>query len=1225
MATRWLLPLALLAASAACVQADETVIGDASELALTLGPDGRARYTQEYDQEGATVDQRAFAVEGTVTWRDKQWQDLSLNGSRVVYKLRLSRPVARLQLSASFWGTKATEGLVWASADGQKWSRVWAYDPATAPEARVSGAADLAPYQSKEAQPAVYLKLGTETKWGLLYGWSLLAQEKTPPPAVPYKPGPVPPDGALRYCIQYGDVSAELLDMLRNARCNFLHWHGPFYGYTGLPERSKHEGLVRGARATIDEVHAAGMACILYIGPCFSYGDKDKRTQLFEFYDKRWSQYEDYFGKRPGDLLEMAQCDAQGRPRPYVYEGQSGYHLCVNSPGVRQMTKGLIRMIVEAGGDGSFYDGPYVTEGRCYCRWCREKFRTWLRDSYGAADLERHFGVSDPATVELPRTATDKLWVPFRRFSAWSLLDFMRDTKAYGRSLNPHYLMTSNYCMWEGEPFGPIRGTAEDAEVESQVVDVLFDESKYGAGPHLEGDTRVSNSSDYRHLLAAAQGVPVALLKTAPEGNTAEAGGNLTRLAIAEGAANGATWQLHRLKPAAAAAAEQYSSFLASRQAVLARCRPWATVAVWCSNTQAYFDAPTYPTAVSRFLADRHVPHRFVTDAEVAAGKLGEYDVLIVPEVRVISDRQLTALGAFVSEGNGLVLLGQCGVLDEWGEARRRLPLEQAASADAPLQKPLDAGRVLYLPAASLSRTACNGLPAPDQARLAPLADGLEWLAGNCPPAVLPGAPHLEVTTSWDRKQTLVVHLVNYAVDLAGEVTPRRNQAVEVRLPRGLVALSPGRLYRPEAPGGTPVPCEVSYPGPESVVRFTVPEVGVYSQVECRLGRGKKPSDLPLLARAVGEAAPGATVTIEAGLPVTMEGVQWRLEPDRRWTATGGATARGGASYQLTLSADVAPGPVAVRVHATFHGATLSRLVWLDVRAPLEATLRLPAFVNPIGGRTRAELSIRNRLSEALAAQMKLTLPEGWAAEGLPPAVTVPARQVVPMVFWLQAPAGVKPGSYRLAAQASAGKRTGAAEAVLAVPEKLKGLAVPYAATPPALDGKLDDACWAAAAVAGDFQRTDGKGSARQQTVARVCYDARGLYLAFECDESEPETIISLIGQDGGEVWRDDSVEVFVDSTLARRDVWHWTANTQGRRTTAQWWQCAAARTARGWAVEMVLPVTEKVQPGDMWGANFCRTRPSRPQNEPEYSAWAPVPGSFWHPEAFGVLVFGGR
>lgn len=1228
MTPRTLVLIAALLIAATAVHADKPVIADGSEISLALGPDGRGVCRQDYHQDLGTDEQRAFAVEGKVTWRDKPWQDLSLGGSRVIYKVRLSQRVAKLELGCSFWGTKDTEGLAWASADGQKWTPVWAYNPKQPPDTRVSGTADVTAFQSRDAAPVVYLKLGTDTKWGLLFGWSLAAYAKLPPPVAAYKPGPMPPDGKLRYCIQYGEVSPDLLYFLRNARVNLLHWHGPFSGYNGLFTRDKLEATKAAARATIDQVHAAGMACLLYIGPCFSYGDVTKRDRLFAFYDKTWQQYEDYFGKRPGDLLEMAQRDVKGNPRPYVYEGDEGYHLCVNSPGVRQYTKGLIRMIVEAGGDGSFYDGPYVTEGRCYCRWCRERFRQWLKDTYSSADLAKHFGVTDVATVEPPQSAKEKLWVPFRRFNAWSLYDFMRDTKAYARSLNPRYLMTSNFCMWDGQPFSPITGTAEDAEVESKIIDVLFDEAKYGAGPHWDKGGKVSNSTDCRHLLAAAQGIPSALLKTAPEGKTPEAGANLTRLALAEAAANGITWQLHRLKPDAAAGAEQYSSFLAAREEVLAKCRPWSTVAVWTSATQAYFDAATYPTAVSRFLADNHIPHKFVIDAEVAAGKLGGYEVLVIPEVKVISAKQATALEAFVRSGRGLVLMGPCGVLDEWGDARAALPLGQPAAAKEVTRQPLGKGRVVYVPSAPYAPSPNDGLSPTEKASLAGMPEWLDWAANRGLPALVPASDQVEITTGYDGKNRLLVHLVNYGVDLSGRLTALKDLPVLVRLPAGMEAVGPGKLYTPEQPDK---PARVGWddmsPGPEHYVGFNLPRVGVYAQVEFVLKPRVHPDKTTtrLLTRVEGEAAPGATLTIDARLSPPSP-AKWFCSPAGDWEVTQTPTAEG-RRFTLTLSDKATPGLLGgPEVLAQLpSGKSLTQLVWLDVKPPVEATLSLPAYANTVSGRTRLQLSLHNRLPRALPATVKLTPPPGWSVEGEVPALTLSAQGAEQVTAWLKSPEKPSAGTYDVAATITANGREMKTTASLNVLDNLRLLSCPLAATPPKLDGVADDACWQGAATAGHFQRTDGAGPAHEQTSVRLCYDARGLYLAFECRESEPQTIINLIGEDGGEVWRDDSVEVFVDPTLTAKPVWHWTANSAGHKNPAQWWECAAARTATGWCVEMRLPITDKVQPGDMMGINLCRTRPSRPQNQPEYSSWAPTPGSFWHPEAFGVIVFGGR
>ena len=1230
---RMALTLMLLAGVA---HADKLVVGDGSAITLAIGPDGRASYKQDYHQDLATGEQRVFAVEGKTMWRDKPWLDLAFSASRVIYKLELSKPVATLTLGFSFWGTESTEGLVAVSTDGQQWTPLWAYDPAKMPVgAHVSGSADLASYLPKTPRPVLYLKFGTDTKWGLLFSWSLNAFEKAPPSPRPYQPGPVPPNGALRYCIQYGDLDTDLEYFLQQSRVNVFHWHGPFSGYGGFVERAKLESQKRYAQETIARAHASGMACLLYIGPCFSYGDPEKRTQLFGFYDNLWPQYEDYFGPRPGDVLDQTQRDVQGRPRPYEYGGQQGYHLCVNSPGVRQMTKGLIRMIIESGGDGSFYDGPYVTEGRCYCRWCRDKFRQWLKDNVSPADLKAHCGVTDTATVEPPQSASEKLWVPFRRFNAWSLLDFMQDTKAYARKLNPHYIMTSNYCMWSGEPFSPIRGTAEDAELEGQVVDVLFDEAKYGAGPRLEASGKVSNSTDYRHLLAAAQGIPVALLKTAPEGTNSEAGGNLTRLALAEAAANGGAWQLHRLKPAAQVGAEQYCAFLADRESVMVRCKPWVTVGIWTSSTQAYFDLPTYPTALSRYLADNHLPHRLVIDREVESGKLDGLDVLIVPRVSVISDKQLAVLEAFARGGKGLILVNRCGEKDEWGEAREKLPLGQPTDEHImlPLKTQLGRGRIAYTTCPPLPQSPNGGLAKEDVARLHVEPELIAWASGHGLPAWIAATDQVEVTTAYDGKQTLLASLVNYGVELSGHLQRCGEMPLRVMLPPGTTVQS-ATLVSPDTPvgaKGTPLPCVTLAPGSQRYARVVLPGLDIFSQVQFALKPAAAVKAGPLQLEVNGEPVPGAQI----GLSVFgAAGAKTELALPTGWKVVKTAAVENGTANLLSIPKTDKSALQRVGVTVRLPGGVvLTDEAWLPLRRPLELSLHMPPYADTHSGRSAVTIAVRNVLDESATVGIRLIAPPGWSFDKDSIAETIEGQTHAGLGAWLQAPPDARPGVYTISAVATAGGDEVRAETSFSVVDHLQALACRYIpqaqGVPPVgnaakIDGKLDEPCWKTAASVTDFRRNDDKGPAHQQTTARVCHDDRFLYVAFECQESEPQTIVNLVADDGGEVWRDDSVEVFLDAGMTGRNVWHWIASSAGKKTPAQGWEVATQRTATGWTAEMALPISGvRHQPGDMWGINLCRTRPSRPQQEPEFSSWARLTGGFAQPDKFGVLIFG--
>jgi hypothetical protein len=210
----------------------------------------------------------------------------------------------------------------------------------------------------------------------------------------------------------------------------------------------------------------------------------------------------------------------------------------------------------------------------------------------------------------------------------------------------------------------------------------------------------------------------------------------------------------------------------------------------------------------------------------------------------------------------------------------------------------------------------------------------------------------------------------------------------------------------------------------------------------------------------------------------------------------------------------------------------------------------------------------------------------------------------------------------------------------LTVLEGFQALRAARAQTPPRIDGRLDDACWQGAPLVAKFLRNDGKGPAVQQTRAWAVYDGKALYLAFDCLESEPKTIISLVDRDGGEVWRDDSVEVFLDRAHDHQGADHYVVNVAGRKTppggpstmlraapslSRGGWQAATTRTEKGWTVEVAIPLSAAPKPGDIWGINLCRTRPARPQAEPEFSSWVYTGGSFHQPAKFGHIVFVGE
>lgn len=95
----------------------------------------------------------------------------------------------------------------------------------------------------------------------------------------------------------------------------------------------------------------------------------------------------------------------------------------------------------------------------------------------------------------------------------------------------------------------------------------------------------------------------------------------------------------------------------------------------------------------------------------------------------------------------------------------------------------------------------------------------------------------------------------------------------------------------------------------------------------------------------------------------------------------------------------------------------------------------------------------------------------------------------------------------------------------------------PFAETPVVVDGKLDDEVWARAELLGPFVAAkdgrsvlrlgDGSEEPLAATYARVAWDRRALYVAFEC--ADDDVWAREVGRDDPGLPADEVVEVFVD------------------------------------------------------------------------------------------------
>lgn len=205
-----------------------------------------------------------------------------------------------------------------------------------------------------------------------------------------------------------------------------------------------------------------------------------------------------------------------------------------------------------------------------------------------------------------------------------------------------------------------------------------------------------------------------------------------------------------------------------------------------------------------------------------------------------------------------------------------------------------------------------------------------------------------------------------------------------------------------------------------------------------------------------------------------------------------------------------------------------------------------------------------------------------------------------------------------------------AAETSVAVDlSQRKTLEVPELPAAPAIDGRLDDPAWQAAAQTDVWMVVTGETPAPVQTTAWVGVHQGTFYLGFRAEEPNPATIVASVTEPGGPVWNDDCIELFVDGNLDLQAARQLVVNSLGVVTALQqrgeWAPEVLAAVQVGqdaWTGEVALSLADLGITGTEFGLNICRER--RAGGGLELSCWSPTGGAFNQPGRFGLAALPG-
>ena len=298
-------------------------------------------------------------------------------------------------------------------------------------------------------------------------------------------------------------------------------------GYMGLPAPAELEAKRKTVAAYVRDAKARGIRLAL------GYVCATSIVKL-ETFNRNWPrELRSQLATPPAQWL---QCDAKGEPLPSWYGGD--YRpACMNNPDWRHYQEFIVRLQIESGHDGIFFDNPTVHPQGCFCEHCMRKFGEFLAREGQA--------VAVPATNSLAflRQLAQRQAADFMRFRCTTARDFLAQMRVCARRVKSAALMTCNNSLNTPEAFySQCRGYAYNIHEMSQAEDLVVVEDMSTQPRMLPDGRMIEYGPAYALVGAISHGRPLVAV-TIAEGDY-HTPPNLVRLAMAEAAAHEASYLL---------------------------------------------------------------------------------------------------------------------------------------------------------------------------------------------------------------------------------------------------------------------------------------------------------------------------------------------------------------------------------------------------------------------------------------------------------------------------------------------------------------------------------------------------------------------------------------------------------------------------------------------------------------------------------------------------------
>ena len=488
----------------------------------------------------------------------------------------------------------------------------------------------------------------------------------------------------------------QVVDHVRRGKVQLVQMgnFGPdFYGladdadversWAGMPLVGIEENLQLAAEV-IPQVQAAGARVVGQLSSTLHYGDHETGLGLFgDGWDQIWTPA--LLGDRPADsVVDAIALEASGEPARRAIEGRPyySYRGCISNPIWLQALKAMVRKGIDLGLDG--FNTTHNYESFCGCGYCADVIRAHMQPIFSRAELDGLFAGDFGGTVDIRLPADDAPEELKHRYLVVLEQAAARRRKSafdevfidYGRALRPGLLAAQWYHKY---------GMRVNDERAALPVDLWArgeDYIWYSQGPHRWGSSIEQGyiadmGINARHMHAAGGGRPFVINKYDYR---------RWRVWAAEAAAHGGASPCFHAGPprpeqedATRIAPEdyfgpiiRYQRFVAEHEDLLHPARPISQFGLVYPRRAEREGEADYLDALKRiaeWLEDAHVLYDILFDDQLTE-RANEFPILILPDIRRLSNAEIAAVQGHVHAGGGLVVAGATGALDEDGRAQ---------------------------------------------------------------------------------------------------------------------------------------------------------------------------------------------------------------------------------------------------------------------------------------------------------------------------------------------------------------------------------------------------------------------------------------------------------------------------------------------------------------------------------------------------------------------------